>query len=116
MSLPSGYEGIILSGEQAPVTNLPLSFRGVVLSYSGDTIFVNVKNGLGKPIVGVEVSTPFGLTTLTGFTDENGNVAILCNATGTITFKKDKTFRTRSYIRSTDGALVNFVYNVPVME
>jgi hypothetical protein len=116
MSLPSGFEGIILSGEQAPVTNLPQAFRGVVLSFSGDTIFVNVKNGLGKPIAGMEVSTPFSGSTLTGFTDASGNVQILCDATGTITFRKDKTFRTRSYDRSTEGAIVNYVYNIPLME
>jgi hypothetical protein len=116
MSLPSGYEGIILTGEQAPVTNLPQAFRGVVLSFSGETIFINVKNGLGKPIVGMEVSTPYNTTTLTGFTDANGNVQILSDATGTITFKKDKTFRTRAYNRGTDGDILNYVYNIPLLE
>lgn len=116
MSLPSGYEGIILSGEQAPVTNLPLAFRGIVLSFSGETVFINVKNGLGKPIVGMEVTTPYNSTTLTGFTDASGNVQILCDNTGTITFKKDKTFRTRSFDRVTEGSLVNFTFNIPILE
>lgn len=116
MSLPSGYEGIILSGEQASVSNLPQAFRGVVLSFSGDTVFINVKNGLGKPITGMTVKTTFGANELTGFTDANGNVQILSNATGTIRFEKDKTFRTISYNRTTQGSLVNYIYNIPLLE
>lgn len=116
MSLPSGYEGLILSGEQAAVTNLPLAFRGVVLSFSGETVFINVKNGLGKPIAGMEVSTPYSSNTLTGYTDSNGNIQILCDATGTISFRKDKIFRSLGYVRASQGALIKYVFNIPLLE
>lgn len=116
MSLPSGYEGLILSGDQAPVTNLPQAFRGVVLSFSGETVFIRVTNGLGKPIEGMQVQTDYSSTTLTGFTDANGSCQILSDDTGTIRFAKDKTFRLKSFDRSTEGSIVNYVFNVPMME
>jgi len=114
--LPSGFEGLILSGAQAPVTNLPIGFKGIVLSFSEETVFISVVNGLGKPMEGLEVSTPYSGNTLTGFTDENGAVQILCDPSGTIIFKKDKTFRTLSYDRTTQGNLINYVYQVPMLE
>ncbi len=112
MSL-TGLTGILLS---EGVDFNPVGLKGILFTFSDDTIFVNVKNGLGKPIVGMEVSTPFNSTTLTGFTDSTGSVQMLCDASGTITFKKDKTFRSKAYDRVTEGNLVSYVYNVPMME
>lgn len=116
MSLPDGYEGLILSGEQAPAVNLPQAFRGIVLSFSGETVFLNVTNGLGRPIEGMTVSTDYSGTTLTGYTDENGSIQILSDDTGTILMQKEKTFRALSFDRSTDGSVINFVFNMPVLE
>ena len=116
MSLPTGFEGLVLTGAQAPVTNLPQGFKGIVLSFSEETLFITVKNGLGKPLVGLEVNTPYSGSTLVGYTDENGACQILCDATGSITFKKDKTFRSKSYSRVTEGNLIEYVYNIPMME
>jgi hypothetical protein len=112
MSL-TGLEGIILS---EGVEFVPVGLRGIILTFSDDTVFVNVKNGLGKPIEGMEVNTPYSSTTLTGYTDENGNMQILCDATGTISFSKDKTFRSLAYVRASQGALINYVFNVPMLE
>ena len=116
VALPDGFESLILSGAQPPATNLPIGFVGLVLSFSGDTIFINVKNGLGKPIAGMTIITPFGGASLTGFTDAEGNIQILSDATATIQFKKEKTFRNRAYARASEGNIINYVFNVPLLE
>jgi hypothetical protein len=82
----------------------------------GETVFINVKNGLGKPIAGLEVQTLYGATTLTGYTDAGGNIQILSDATGTITFNKDNTFRFKYYDRATEGSIINYIYNIPLLE
>lgn len=114
--LPTGFESIILSGAKAPATNTPQGFKGIVLSFSGETVFITVKNGLGKPIVGMTVQTAYSSTTLTGYTDENGAVQMLSDDTGTIRFQKEKTFRLKSFDRVTEGSIVDYVFNVPILE
>jgi hypothetical protein len=116
VELPTGFESIILSEAKSPATNLPQGFKGAVLSFSGETVFITVKNGLGKPIAGMEVSTDYSSTTLTGYTDENGSVQILSDDIGTIRFQKEKTFRLKSFDRVTEGSIVNYVFNVPMLE
>lgn len=112
MSL-TGLEGFLLS---EGVEFTPTGLRGLLLTFSEETVFITVKNGLGKPLVGLEINTPYSGSTLVGYTDENGSCQILCDTSGTITFKKDKTFRSKAYSRVTEGNIINYTYNIPMIE
>jgi len=115
--LPDFFEGVVIHSPREPVeAQLPFAFEGFVFVFDVNTIFVNVKNGLGKPIQGLQVETPYLGSTMIGTTDSLGYVRILCDATGTITFRKEKTFRTKAYVRASEGSIVNYVFNVPILE
>lgn len=116
MSIPLGFEKVVLTEAKGEQINLPQAFRGIVLTFSLQTVFVNVKNGLNRPISGLLVSTVFNGETLSGFTDSNGEIQILCNDFSTIRFTKEKSFQTLPYNRAIQGDLINYVFHVPLLE
>lgn len=116
MSLPTGFEGILLHGAKPAVINPPIGFKGIVLSYSGETLFVNVKNGLGRPVVDVEVRTTYSSQTLTDYTKDDGSAAILCDDTSSIIIQKGKYWKTLSYNRATDGNLIDVIFQPYLLE
>jgi hypothetical protein len=115
--LATQFDGIILHSAESPSDSiLPFAFDGIVISFSNDSIFLTIKNGLGKPVSGVILETVFNGNLIQSISDQNGLAIIEVNDTATIVLKKDKTFRTKSYVRASEGNIVNYVYHVPMME
>lgn len=103
MSLPSGYEGLILSGEQAPVVNLPQAFRGIVLSYNNSEKFIRVQSNRGVAIVGAVVTVSNYINPpFTATTGSTGTIEGIFDLTGIIPVRvtSGKTF----YDFTIDGA------------
>lgn len=103
MSLPTGFEGLILHSAKAPAINLPQGFKGVVLSYSTVIKFIVVKSSRGVPIVGatVSVNNPTSAD-FVAITDTIGTISGNFDSSGTIqvTVKSGTTF----YNYTIDGA------------
>lgn len=116
--LPTGFEGLILSEAKPPVVNLPIGFKGIVLSFSDETNFITVKNGLGRPVEGVEViaNNGGGSAERSGFTDSNGQVNLEVSTTTTIQFKKGKYSYSINYNRTTDGNIINYRFQPYLLE
>lgn len=116
VALPEGFEGILLSEDKPFKLRLAIGFEGVILTYSDDTVFIDVINGLGRPVEGCEVEGEFNSETRTGVTNENGRVILELDAITTLNLKKENYFKSFSYNRSNDGLTPVVVFQPPMLE
>lgn len=87
-TLPSGYEGVILSGEQPSITNLPQAFAGIVLIYNQSEKFIKIQSNRGVPIIGASVQvTNVTNPSFIAITDSSGFIAGKFDTSGNIQIK-----------------------------
>lgn len=114
--LPQGFDGIIVNNPQElSEALLPFAFDGIIISYSLDTVFITVKNGLGKAIEGVSISTTYLSQLRNSITDSNGLAIMEIENNALFTLNKEKAYLNKNHNKTLDGDIFTIVFQPPLL-